>query len=433
MHFYRYQRRYALAMFALCSASITPVHAISVEEAVHTALTNSPKLIAVRRDAEANQAVTDRDKPVARPQVKAEAETRLQGPRVTFPRDGSGDVTVLPERYGRITLTIEQTLYRAGMGAARTRYDAQTRSTQWEVRRAENDAIQDVRKACYTMMTARTLAEVSREGRDLAKKHRDLTLTMLSAGAVSERDVHAAEADLADAEQGVLRAENGLVLSRANLNHLMGREPGVELDMAEITLPPPTPEHPEVDLNRALTTRPEIRQLQEGIRAAGAGALLAATQDKPGLSARAIAERQTESAFTNPNYFSAGLVLSWNPFDGGKTRSEVREARARKAQLEALLDEARLGIRLEMEKAKQDMAEARGRITVSDRQIAAARLAMDISELRYGQRAATQLEVSSALFGITKARAARTQAIFDLLAASADYAHATSADIIGER
>ena len=68
----------------------------------------------------------------------------MQGPRVTFPRAGDGDATVIPERFGRVELSADQVLYRAGLGAARVRYSAQTRANAWEERRAENDLILEV-------------------------------------------------------------------------------------------------------------------------------------------------------------------------------------------------------------------------------------------------------------------------------------------------
>ena len=160
-----------------------------------------------------------------------------------------------------------------------------------------------------------------------------------------------------------------------------------------------------------------------------AGASLAATQDSPVVSGRATASAQTPTALTSDHYYAAGFVVTWNPFDRARTRADVREARARVAQLEAQLDDARLGIRLDVEKAWRDMGEARARIETSGRQVAAAEAALDISELRYQARSGTQLEVSAALLNVARARANRAQAVLDLHLAAADYAHAAAADI----
>lgn len=415
--------------WCLCAIAIQQNTPLSVADAVKAALQNSPKLRAARFEAEAAQAQTDKERPVARPTVTVGAQGALQGPRVSFPRDNQGDETVLPERYGKVELNVDQPLYRAGLGAARERYGAQTRATVWDYRRAENDAILEVRRAYFQLLTAQAMAEVARGGADIARKHLDLTNVMLQAGTASERDVRASEADLAEAEQGVLKADNGVALARANLNRLMGRDPAADMVAAA---PPPLPAVPEAStegIAQALARRPEIRQVEENLRAALAGVSLARTQNQPTLSARATAARQTPSAFVDENYFAAILMLTWTPFDTPQMQSDVKEAHARAAQLEALLEDARLGVRLDVEKAWRDLREARARIDTADRQVASAQAAYDVSELRYQAGKATQIEVSSALFDLVKARGNRTQATFDLHIAAADYAHATGADV----
>jgi len=402
---------------------------LSVEDAVRIALGSSSRIRAARFAAQAAQTQTDREKPIARPTVTAQAQGTYQGPRVTFPRGTRGEAIVLPERYGRVELILEQVLYRPGLGAARERYGAQTRANEWELRRAENDVTLDARRAYFQLLTAQVMAEVARDGVTMAQRHLKQVRDMLEAGLSSERDVKASEADLAEAEQGAIKAENGVALARANLNRVVGRAPDTPLTTAP---PPPTPDvpdSPEDGIALALGRRPEVRLLEENLRAARAGVSLAGMQNRPSLSARATAVRQTPSAFVDENYYAASLVLTWNLFDAGKTKADVQEAKARVGQLEALLEEAKLGIRVEVEKAWRDMREAKARIEAAERQVTAAEAALEVSELRYQVRAAIQLEVSGARFNLLKARVNRAQALYDLYLASADYAHATGADV----
>lgn len=384
---------------------------------------------AARFEAQAAQTQTDRERPRARPTLTAQAQGALQGPRVTFPRGTGGDATVLPERYGRVELMLEQLLYRPGLGAARERYGAQTQAHAWERRRTENDVIWEARRAYFQLLTAQAMEEVARGGVEMAQRHLRWTRDMLEAGLSAERDVKASEADLAEAEQGAIKAENGLALARANLNRVLGRAPDAPLTTAPPPPPPDLPHSLAASVTLALARRPEIRLLEENLRAARAGAALAGAQAQPTLSARATAVRQTPSAFADENYYAASLVLTWNLLDAGRTRADVQEAKARVGQMEALLEEAKLGIRVEVEKAWRDMREAKARLEAAERQVAAAEAAREVSELRYQVRAATQLEVSGALFQALKARANRAQALFDLHLASADYAHATGMDI----
>lgn len=400
---------------------------LSIEDAVRIALANSPKMQAARFEAQATKAGLEKERPVARPQVGIEAQGRVQGPRITFPRAGDGDSTVMPEQYADARVTIDQPLFRVASGAARERYGAQIRAAGWEEARAENDLILSVRTAYVDALAAREQQHVAVAGVDLARKHLDLVKLMLQAGTASERDVRSADADLAEAEQGQSKAANGVTLALANLNRLMGRDPVSTLDIAAAGNQPAIPDRPDYDA--AIRRRPEIRQLEENLAAARAGVMLAATQDKPKLSGRAIAAVQTPSAFVKTDYLAGGLVLQWNPFDGWKSRADTDQAKAQAKRLEALLTDARLGIKLDAEKAWRDMKEASDRITTSERQVKSAEAALEISELRYQAGTATQVEVSAALFDVTKARSSRTQATYDLHRAAADYAHATGQDV----
>ncbi len=415
----------AFALLLALGPAQGPAAPLSETDAVNAAIANSPRLRAARFEMVATLAQLDKERPVARPTVKAEAQGTLQGPRVTFPRPGAPDATFLPEEYAQAQLVVEQLLYRPGASAARMRYGAQVAAALLQYDQARADLALEVRKAYYSLLAAREGQALAREGLAMAGAHLDLTKVMLAAGTAMDRDVKAADADAAEAELGLSKARNGEGLALANLNRLMGRVPAAPIDTPRPAAQPAVPEKPDQGIQSALARRPEIKLLEAQIKAARAGVVLARSQEGPSLAVRGTASTQTPTALIKSEYFAGSLVLTWNPFDGGRGRSDAREAAARASQLEALLDEARLGIRVEVHKAWTDMREASERIRTADRQIAAAESAAEVSRLRFQARQATQIEVSNALLNLTRARANRTQAVLDLNTAAADYAHAT--------
>ncbi len=397
---------------------------LSVDLAVQIALQNNSGFKAAKFGADAVQVQAEREKPVAHPSLTLSADGLLQGPRLSYPRGAAGDAIVLPERYIRVGLVLEQLLYRPGLGAAKQRYASLSSANRYSVLRAQNDLVRDVRGAFYRALGARAARTVAQDGEALAEKHLQLTKDLLSLGMASERDVKAAEADQAEAKQGSTQAENGWELALGDLVRLLGREGAASasqlVDPADPILlnSPPTEE--------SILHRPELLEIADNLRAARAGVELAGSQRGPSVTARAEAARQTGSAFVSPNYLAAGLRLEWNLLDRGKARLDTQEARSRVLQLEALLAEARLGFRLEAEKAWRDMRDAATRMATADRQIASAQAALDISEVRYRARSATLLEVSSARLGVTRARLAKQMARVDLLVGSAELERATA-------
>jgi outer membrane protein TolC len=171
--------------------------------------------------------------------------------------------------------------------------------------------------------------------------------------------------------------------------------------------------------------------LRDQIEAAKAGLRLAAVQSMPGVSVRASMAQQTPSAFVNSRWYAVGLTFSWAVLDGGKTSADTATAKTRLAQLEALLRDAEAGIALDVHNAFAAVRSARARTESAASQTKAAQTALDISVLRYEQRSAALLEVSSARLAVTQARSALARVRNDLLAAILECRHACAMDIEG--
>lgn len=407
-----------------CAAAPEP---ITMDEAVRRALAGSPRIRAARAEQEAAQVATDRERPVARPTLTAEARAMLQGPSPSVLRGAGSAAEVTPSPNSVVAMTVEQPLWRAGIGAAHTRYAASTRLNRQQFARACADLALEVRQACCGLLVAEAMQKVARDGVDLARAHLTLVRDMVAAGQSAERDAKAADADLAEAEQGALRAENGVALARDNVARLIGAG-DAPVSIAKPEKLPSIPASPEAGAAQALVARPELAMLADGLQAARAGAALARGQLQPAIAARATVAHQTPTALTQRDTVAGGLVLTWNILDAGKARADTREALARASQLEAQLDEARAGIRLEVNRAWRSMREAAATIETASRQVESAEAAHRISELRYETRQATQMEVSGALLAVHRARANLAQAGCELHSAAAEYRHAIGED-----
>ena len=81
---------------------------------------------------------------------------------------------MLPEGYGQFTLIAEQTLYRAGFGAARQRYAAQSASANQDYRKALADLALSVRKAYLDVLKAESGVRTAQDGVDAAERYQAL-------------------------------------------------------------------------------------------------------------------------------------------------------------------------------------------------------------------------------------------------------------------
>ena len=406
------------------SVSDAQTRPMTLAESVALALKQSPQARAAGFARDAAQVQADREKPVARPTVSVSASTTAQEPRVTFPYPNYAPATVLPESYSKIELSIEQVLYRAGIGAARQRYAAQSGAVSADYRREISALALAVRKAYLDVLRAESGLRDANDGLKAAQDFQVLTETQIAAGLAKPVDAQTAKAQTAEAQSGVTLAESGLTLARMNFNRFIGRPLSAEVVLEPLADAPPVPEKPDAAIALALKSRPELQSLAQNLAAATAGISLAKTQNQPSLSVRGTAIEQTQTAFLPQHYAAATLEIRWNVFDGGRTRLDTQEAKAQSQRLQALLEDTRQAITLDVMQAWEKLRDTQSQIAAAETRLTAAQSAETVADTAYQVGRGTLLEAQAAQREVRTARERLTRARYDLLSADADFDHA---------
>jgi outer membrane protein TolC len=99
-------------------------------------------------------------------------------------------------------------------------------------------------------------------------------------------------------------------------------------------------------------------------------------------------------------------------FDGGLNRSLVKQARAEEDKAKIFLDQATLGVTLEVRQAYLNMQSAEARIQTAARALDSAREALRVANLRYQEGVGTPVELSDANTQFVAARTAVVDAIY---------------------
>ena len=413
-----------ISAFALRGGAQALAPRISLEQSIQEALRQSPQVRAARASLETSRSMADRDKPVARPTVTAIASGIAQGPRVTFPRPDGQLATVLPEAVGRLDLIVEQPLYRAGLKAARERYQAQLSAGDLEFRKSVADVVLAVRKAYLDVLRSDAGVLSARDGVEAALRYQQLVSRQVSAGVAKPVDAKTVEAQVAEAQSGLKQAEGSAALARFNFNRLLGRALELPVSLADIGALPSVPASPAEAVAAALRSRPELLLLEQNLQAARAGISLARSQSQPSVNARGQLTEQTPSAFLHEHYYAATLELRWSLLDGGKSRQDTREAKAQADRVQALLDDARQGISLDVMQAWEKMREAESRIDLARTQRSGLEATEQVAEKAYEVGRGTVIEVQAAQREVRGARANELRAQYDLRAAYDDFLYA---------
>ena len=428
------------SLCALCASvplwwtgSLSSCHAqdkpLSQAEAVMLAVQHSPQAQAAKATRDAAQAQTDRDKPAARPTLTATASGTAQGPRVVFPRPDYTPATVLPEGAARLDLVLEQTVYRAGIGAAKQRYAAQSALVTEDYRKTLSDLALTVRKAIMDVLRAQSGVRTAQDGLDAALRYQQTVDAQIRAGVAKPVDAQTVIAQVAEAQAGVETAQGGLSLAQFAFNKAVGRSISTPVALEPLGALPVVPASPDAAIAYALQNRPELISLELNLQAARAGVSLARLQSQPVVNARGQFTEQTPTAFQHEHYYGATLELRWNLLDGGKVQQDTREATAQVKRLEALREDARQGIMLDVMQAWQKMRDANAQIGLAQIRVTGTQAAATVAETAYTVGRGTALEVQAAQREVRTARREEQQAATQLYSAAIDFAHAQGRDI----
>jgi len=398
--------------------ALTPAASVAV------ALRQSPQVKVAKAVRDVALIDAERGKPVARPTLEAHASGILQGPRAVFPRPDGSPATVLPEEVGRVDLILEQTLYKAGQSAARLRYGAALGEAEWEYRKATAAVALAVRKAYIDVLRAEAGVGVAQDGLKAAQRVQEFVTQQIAAGLAKPVDAETVKSQVAEAQGGVTQATSALSLARMNFNRTLGRDLQTEVVLTPLPDAPKTPDTPDAAIAIARKRRPELLMLEETLKGAQAGVALAKSQTQPSLNFRGQISEQTPSAFVREHYAAAMLEIRWSILDGGKSRLDTQEARAQIGRIEALREDARQGIALEVTQYWQQMRDAQEKIGLTRIQREGLEATAAVAETAYRVGKGTILEVQAAQREVRGARARESQALYDLQAAAADFAHA---------
>ena len=253
----------------------------------------------------------------------------------------------------------------------------------------------DVAEAYVAVLSAERDVEVAQvQLRSLESHTRDVEM-LYDRNRVPQNDLLAAQVALADARHEAIRADNRLDLARSAYNRLLHRELTAEVNLSHLAASNET-----IDIDdataAAVARRPELLQASARARALEHLARSIRAADLPQAELLG-AYTFEENRFQSPQGIaSAGVVVSWNLADGGRTRHQAEALRHRAEAAWRSRADLESRIQLEVRQAWLDVSETRKRLDVTREAIRRADENLRVTRMRYGLGAATNTEVLDA-------------------------------------
>lgn len=288
------------------------------------------------------------------------------------------------------------------MEAAEDRVDAEERRVDATTADVHLAAIE----AYFRYVEARGVLAVATASRDQAVVARDQVVRYAEAGLIDPADRAAAEARVAQAEEGIARAEAAVGVTSAGLSILMGTPAGEQyrVDGALGATPPTLPGALEGLESEALAHRPEVLALREALDAQQhvREATLAGGYPHVGLYGYAEASSPNPRVFPPREEFlplwELGAQLTWSPNDLATAvfRGDELAAQIERATYELALAED--GIRLEVRQAFEELRASRRTMEAAAASATAAEEAYRarVAQLNAGEGTVTDLLAADA-------------------------------------
>jgi len=324
------------------------------------------------------------------------------------------------------SLQLTQLLWSGGsVGAGRRAATLFRSASQHQLEETESDIVFRVRTAYLNAVVARRLNEIAVQSQQVALGHLRQVESFHQAGTASEFDLLRARVDYENRNPAVVQTDNTAQLAVLELKRLVNvpaeqpleltTQGGIEMVQVDASI-----------LADLVMDRPVLRAAQENVGMREAAVTVYRAQRWPSLSLlgnlgfQAFPNRVTPPGFNQwrKDWYVA-LSVSWNVFNGLRTKGQITEAQAqlRQARVEEVQLREALEIQLEAGLAGYRMALAQ--LEARQETVTLAERAHELAESRFANGLSTQLEVSDAALLLDEARVNQVQAMYDYVKALA--------------
>lgn len=277
-----------------------------------------------------------------------------------------------------------------------------------DVETVKRDIVLQVREGYFNILRAEKFLDVARQTVKQFSAQLEVTKAFFEVGIVPKNDVLQGEVRLANAKQGLVRAENDVVLSKSYFNSLLRKEIEAPLQVIDILGYSPFSLRFEDSLKEALEKRPEIKTLNLKIEQAKEGVKIAKSGFFPTINLFGNYSRLSDEPLLVGGYrgerWTIQGIATITLGDWGKTAYKVGESKVKVTQAEDSKVQLIEGIILEVKNDYQIMLVAEKNISVSEKAIEQAEENLRMNEERYKHQVATATDVLDAVTLLAQAR-----------------------------
>jgi outer membrane protein len=364
---------------------------------------------------------------------RLDAAANWANQKTDFASSGGGGGAFGPEgwnQYKSVTLTLSQSVDINGLarkGAEGLKFQRQAEDENVQTEKAGLHA--DVRVRYLTLLQSIELERVQAEALRAATERLDKANIRFREGAIPRFEVLRLEADQKNTQQNLVNARGNTELARQDLNNTMG----LPIETVYEPVPVDTVAVSEAAVNdmvsAAMNNRSEIRQSQFLVLALMRTRDVAYQDIKPSLNLSATHTQYFDPpAFSTQRFDQVAAKLSGPLYDSGVGRRKITAANRDIEIAQLQFEQLSLGVALSVRRAATNAFTANRSLDVAKANVAVAREALRLAQLRYDEGAGILLDVIVAQADLTAAEANLVNANYRYLQAYAQLQRAVGSD-----
>ena len=414
---------------------------LSLVDSVNLALRQNPGIRRAQKELEAVQGMVLQTRAIAIPKV------RLSGFYTAADPNDVDIITTTNFSFGndqnwQTQVRIVQSVYEGGRIKSALRASKLTREQSLlNYQTTVANIVLEVQTAYFDVLLGRQQVTVREASVELLNRELSDTTRRFDAGTVPRFNVLRAEVELANAQPALIRARNAERIAKNNLANLLGFDvPREALEDIPLNLSGKLEAEPyTIELSQAIASALEKRTELGALRKAEAlrkeDLISARAGYKPSFQIYGGYDAHnsilTRDLTEELHGWIAGVQMSWDIFDGFRTKGRVMQARAEEEAAGIELDETGRRIELEVRTAYSNFREASEVLKSQEKVVEQAEESVRLAQSRSDAGTATQLDVLGAQTSLTESRTTQVQALHDYAVSRARLERATGAMMTG--
>lgn len=429
---------FALLALGTCFAqdAANPPAVLTLDQAAQIAIANNRNLKIAGLDVDKSkwQIVSAKTERLPMTKTYLFASGNLTSPTFTFPAGIFGFVngSPVPDKSRNVSLSSGVTgnayvqvaqplsqLYKIHLFIREQQLSSDLSSQQYRAKR--QSLVADVKQAYYAALQTESALDVAQASVKQYEETDRVATNYLTQEAVLKSETLDVKAKLAQAKYQVIQLNDTLQTQKEHLNDLLGRD--IATDFRTEQVPPLA--WTELDLKAAqqsaLEQRPEIQQAEINIKRADYDRKLAQAQYIPDVGAALHYLTPINTSILPTNILSAGLELSWDPWDWGKRRDDVKQKQITVDQAQFQLKDAQSKVLLDVNSKFRKLNESRVLLQVAQAARDAANQKLKEVSDKFKQEAVLLRDVLQQQTAVANADHDYEEALLSFWSAKADF------------